>query len=156
MRKHILIVAMCVVLIGCATIVNDNYVDLPVETEPPGATVTYNGQTYITPCALEIPRGEERTVIVRVEKPGYKPVEIRLERSLDGWLWGDIVCGGLIGLAIDFISGDAYDLDPAYIKKRLKKVDEPGEAEDMDIDEPEDMGLEVGGLHIIIVDYEQI
>ena len=148
-------------LVGCATIVNDNFVDVPIETNPQGATITYGGKTFTTPCTLEIPRGEERSIEITIEKPGYKPVNVRLERSLDGWLWGNILTGGLIGLAVDFISGDAYDLSPEQVGKILKSEGEPGEAEDMkpkkeEIPEETDQYYGMNNMKLVIIDIDTL
>ena len=68
-----------------------------------------------------IPRGKGDFKL-HIEKEGYQPVDILLTQSLYGWLWGNILFGGLIGLAVDFITGDAYDLEPELISANLQGV----------------------------------
>ncbi len=53
--------------------------------------------------------------------PGYQPFEATLTRSVSGWVWGNIVIGGLIGLAVDSISGGLYSLAPEQITGVLNK-----------------------------------
>ena len=96
-------------LSGCATIMNGDMVDVPVYTTPSGATVVINGATYTSPTTVMVPRGKGDFKL-HIKKEGYEPVDIMLTQSHDGWLWGNILFGGLIGLAVDFMSGDAYDL----------------------------------------------
>jgi len=48
-------------------------------------------------------------------------VEATLTRSVSGWVWGNIVIGGLIGLAVDAISGGLYTLGPEQIARVLTK-----------------------------------
>ena len=38
-----------------------------------------------------------------------------LMRPLGGWLFGNILIGGLIGIAIDFLTGSAYKLTPTTV-----------------------------------------
>jgi hypothetical protein len=103
----------------CATIMNGDYVSLPVSTAPGGATVLYNGQTFSTPCTLQIPRGQQKVIRLQIEKEGYHPITVSVTRSVDGWLWGNVLLGGIVGLIVDFATGDAYDLAPEKIDAAL-------------------------------------
>ena len=107
-------------IVACATIMNEEMVSVPVYTTPSGANLTINGMEYTSPATIQAPRGKGDFKL-HIEKEGYKPVDILLTQSCDGWLWGNIVFGGLIGLAVDFISGDAYDLEPEVVSKELQK-----------------------------------
>jgi hypothetical protein len=40
-------------------------------------------------------------------------------RSVSGWVWGNIVFGGLIGLAVDAIDGGLYNLTPNQVSGQL-------------------------------------
>lgn len=122
MKKAILGVAGAAALSGCATIMNGDLVSVPVATTPTGATVQINGATYTTPATVTAPRGKG-DFNLHIEKEGYRPVDILLTQSKDGWLWGNIVFGGFIGLGVDFISGDAYDLDPELVDATLEGAD---------------------------------
>jgi hypothetical protein len=53
---------------------------------------------------------------------GYQPFEIITTRKTSGWVWGNIVFGGLIGLAVDAITGALYDVRPGQIAAQLSKV----------------------------------
>jgi len=117
----IVVFVSSVFLSSCATIMNGDMVNVPVYTTPSGATVIINGATYTSPTTVQVPRGKGDFKL-HIEKKGYEPVDILLTQSSDGWLWGNILFGGLIGLAVDFITGDAYDLDPELISANLKGV----------------------------------
>lgn len=130
-----------IVLSGCATIMNGDMVLVPVETTPSPANLTVNGQQYNSPATVHVPRGKGDFVL-HVEKDGYRPVDITLTQSLDGWLWGNVLFGGLIGVAVDFISGDAYDLDPEVVRVGLE-----GNAISYDKSK---------GLHIVLIDMAQL
>jgi hypothetical protein len=104
---------------GCATIVNGSNVDVTLATKPPGATATINGQTYITSNQVTVPirRGKEGTI--HIEKEGYESQDVRLNRQLGGWVWGNILFGGLIGFGIDLISEKGYGIDPNEVNVTL-------------------------------------
>ena len=122
MKKNVIgVLVGAVLLTGCATIMNGDMVNVPVYTTPSGATVVINGAKYTSPTTVTVPRGKGDFKL-HIEKEGYEPVDIMLTQSVDGWLWGNILFGGLIGLAVDFITGDAYDLDPELVSATLNGV----------------------------------
>lgn len=142
MKKSLLAILLGAVMsTSCATFVNGDRVSLPVSTTPSGATVTLEGRTYTTPVTLEVPRGEG-DFNLHIEKPGYQPIDIKLTESYDGWLWGNLLIGGLLGLAIDFATGDAYDIEPEvlHIAMQAKSVSKTNE----------------GGLNIVLIDINDL
>jgi hypothetical protein len=69
---------------GCATLTRSRTQWIPVTSSPPGATVIVNGQRRgVTPLALR-PARKEKGPIIRIECPGYDPIEIRLIRKTSG------------------------------------------------------------------------
>ncbi|MDE2137367.1 MAG: PEGA domain-containing protein, partial [Gammaproteobacteria bacterium] len=54
-----------------------------------------------------------------LELPGYQPFDATITRSVSGWVWGNIVFGGLIGLAVDAIDGGMYNLTPEQVSATL-------------------------------------
>ena len=122
MKFKMLSILISVLALGsCATIMNGDMVNVPVYTTPSGATVLINGATYTSPTTVMVPRGKGDFKL-HIEKDGFQPVDILLTQSVDGWLWGNVLFGGLIGLAIDFISGDAYDLEPELVSANLQNA----------------------------------
>ena len=107
----------------CATIVKDPYEEFIIDTLPAGAKVTYGNQTCHTPCTLDLKRRQQYDV--SITKSGYKSLTYELNgKSWDGWLWGNIVflVGAPIGVAVDFITGKAYDYSPSEIKVKLEEA----------------------------------
>lgn len=101
---------------GCASIIHGSKQDIRVMSDPTGAVVrvNLNNISATTPGVLSLNR-KEVGYILTFEKQGYKPVEIGLTRTSDGWVWGNILFGGIIGLVIDFTSGSAYKLTPEEV-----------------------------------------
>lgn len=56
---------------------------------------------------------------IRIELEGYQPYDIVLSRRMSGWVFGNIVFGGVIGVAIDAVSGGIYRLTPEQISAEL-------------------------------------
>lgn len=109
--------------IGCATVINGTHQDFGISSSPTGAKISINNQDYgTTPLVTELVRDENH--VVRIELDSYQPYEITLTKSVSGWVWGNILIGGLIGLAVDAISGGIYKLTPEQVVATLdeKKV----------------------------------
>jgi len=120
MKKNIVYFFM-LILTGCASLMNGESVIVPIYTTPAGATLKVNGNVYTTPVKVALPRGEGDYTL-NIEKEGYQTINVHLSESLDAWLWGNIIFGiaGGIGVVIDLISGDAYDLDPERLDLYLQ------------------------------------
>ena len=117
----LLVLSCSFVNINCATIVNGRNQKVPVVTIPDGATVTMETTQQISPATLSLDRSHNFYVI-KVEKEGYKTVEITLKRGNNGWLWGNVLFGGIIGLVIDFSTSSAYKFIPDKVNVNLEEA----------------------------------
>ncbi|HEU4437209.1 MAG TPA: PEGA domain-containing protein, partial [candidate division Zixibacteria bacterium] len=68
--------------------------------------------------------------VVRIEMEGYQPYELSITRKTSGWVWGNIVFGGLIGLAVDAITGGLYKLNPEQVMGELAQKPTGAEIKD--------------------------
>lgn len=108
-----------VMLAGCATIINQTTQSIGISSSPTGATVTVDGAPYgKTPVVARLSRKDNH--FVKMELDGFEPYETTLTRRVSGWVWGNVAFGGLIGLAIDAISGGLYKLTPDQITAELR------------------------------------
>jgi len=115
----LLVSAMAVWACGCATIINKTKQSVFLQSDPPGATAIIDSVTRVqTPASVKLKRGKDH--YITFEREGYKQESVVIDHELSGWVWGNIVLGGLIGLAIDFTSGGAYKLEPDSISVTLK------------------------------------
>lgn len=105
---------------SCATMMNGDVVNIPVKTIPAGAKITVNGTTYKSPATVILPRGKGHYKLL-IEKDGYEPVDMMLTQATSDWVWGNILFGGIIGLIVDYESGQAYKLNPSRVQKYLKR-----------------------------------
>lgn len=109
-------------LVSCATIMRGTSQSISVNSNPSGARIVVMGmEKGTTPAVIKVKRSETN-VIVRLQKDGYEPVDIALTRSLSGWVWGNVVFGGVIGLVVDFATGGLYNINPEVIQADLKAV----------------------------------
>ncbi len=96
------IVAICLLLMpGCGATFFWGNERVPVTSDPPGATVFVDGtESGATPVSLRLPRHGPKALI-RIEYPGYKPVEIMTKRRIPpAAVFGDILAGAGIGFVI--------------------------------------------------------
>ena len=115
-NRAISLVLVGTLVSGCATVVHGGSQKVRVVSSPSGAVVRVNLNKIATttPGVLILNR-KETGYVLTFEKEGYNPVEISLRRTVDGWLFGNIllgIYGILFGLAIDFSNGSAYKLTP--------------------------------------------
>ena len=59
---------------------------------------------------------------VKFEKPGYESRTVPVEFKLDGWYFGNILIGGLIGmLIVDPATGAMYKLETEFLNETLEQ-----------------------------------
>ena len=121
MKKIYLIAgfAIACLISSCGTIIHGSRQDVSISSNPGSALVTINNQEIgKTPVTTSLSRKDNHTV--KIELDGYLPYETKFTRKVDGWIAGNIVFGGLIGLAVDAISGGMYKLTPDQIQAELR------------------------------------
>jgi len=109
-----------VLLWGCATIMHGTSQKIGISSSPTGAKVSVDNIAYgNTPLFADLKRGDDH--IVTIELEGFQKVQLTVTKSASGWVWGNIIFGGIIGLAVDAITGGLYDLSPEQLNAELKK-----------------------------------
>lgn len=107
-------------LTGCGTILHGTKQSLGISSNPTDAVVTIDSvEIGKTPVVASLKRKQNH--IIRVALQGYAPFEATVTRKVSGWVWGNIVFGGVIGLAVDAISGGLYVLTPEQVTGQLLK-----------------------------------
>ncbi len=126
----ILLGALLLIWSGCASIVSKSNYPISISTTPPGAKVTITNQKNVdifvgnTPaiCTLKSGRGffAKAGYLLTFEKEGYQKRVVALNAKLDGWYFGNLFFGGLIGmLIVDPATGAMWKLDPGFINEIL-------------------------------------
>jgi len=58
-------------------------------------------------------RNQDHTLVA--EYPGAEPQQVELKHKLQGWFWGNILLGGIIGGVVDLASGASGELVPKKV-----------------------------------------
>ena len=119
-------------LTSCATIVSKSQWPFSIQTDPPGAKVVITNKKGIevlnkrTPAALLLKSGagffakESYTIALSME--GYETKKINISCKVNGWYFGNLLFGGLIGfLIVDPATGAMYKLDTEGISETLTR-----------------------------------
>ena len=131
MKKHLFFILSCVIsalfAYSCATIIHGSDQEINITSEPGSAQIlitTAKGNVTVwegtTPALIELPREDEYKVTVSLE--GYEAGEVYIDQKLSTAFWGNILCGGVIGIIVDLSNGAAYDLEPEQIHVSLVEV----------------------------------
>lgn len=133
-----LLVATLLGLGGCASIVSDSTYPVAITSSPSGASyqiTNENGavvRSGVTPDHVILKAGagyfDGETYKVTYQKDGYAGNSAALNSGIDGWYWGNILFGGLIGLlVVDPITGAMYTL-PESANASLDSMPAPVQA----------------------------
>jgi len=124
MKTLTTIITISIILLftqACGTIMQGTTQQVGISSNPSDASVSINGQNHgNTPMIIDLKRKDSH--MVKIELDGYQPYETNLTRNTSGWVWGNIVFGGLIGLVVDASAGGMYKLTPEQIDSELRSV----------------------------------
>src|SRR5438445_9887733 len=119
-----LLVVIGFVLYGCASVMHGTTQDVGISSQPSGAEVTLdNVPSGKTPVVVHMKRGENH--ILKLQLPGYTPYEATFTKGVSGWVWGNVLFGGLIGLAVDAMTGGLYNLTPEQLAAEMRTQPAP-------------------------------
>ncbi|HEY0354104.1 MAG TPA: translation initiation factor 2 [Enterovirga sp.] len=120
----VIVAALVALNVGaCASVTRGTTENMTFISEPSGATVTTSvGYTCpATPCTTEIKRSAEFDAIF--SKPGYReqivPVRTKLSGSGTAGFAGNVLLGGVVGMAVDAGTGAAMDHVPNPVMATL-------------------------------------
>ncbi|CAH2032185.1 tetratricopeptide repeat protein [Trichlorobacter ammonificans] len=118
---------------GCASIVSSSARNVTITTEPDQATVEIVNQhdkisilKATTPHTLNMDASagffQPARYTVKLSKDGYIPMEKQLRAGLNGWYFGNVVFGGLLGiLVIDPATGAMWKFYDGSVHAKLFK-----------------------------------
>ncbi len=105
--------SMCIT--GCASIVSDNDSTTYVSTTPESARCELHGQDFtrvlVTPGSIHLP-ASAAPITIACKADGFTNTTQPLDTELDGWILGNIIFGGIIGVAIDAGRGAGQKFPP--------------------------------------------
>lgn len=118
MKVFLTCVLFVVLAAGCATIMHGTTQDVTVNSNPSSAMVFVDGQSVgSTPAVVNLKRKSNHVISVKLD--GYQPYEMALSKNVSGWVVGNLVFGGLVGLVVDAASGGLYKLSPDQVSAQM-------------------------------------
>jgi hypothetical protein len=107
---------------SCATVTRGTTEQIQIVSDPPGAEArTSMGFVCTTPCTLQAGRKDEFTVTF--SKPGYQPAEVTVTTKVNpgggAAFAGNVLVGGLVGMAADASTGAGLDHYPNPVEAAL-------------------------------------
>ena len=124
MRNAAMAVVMVVLflsLAGCGTIIHGGTKPINLNSDPAGAEVRLASMTVRTPATVTLERRYNHTAIFTM--PGYSTQQVEIRKTLDPWIFGNLLFATIPGVVVDLITGSAADLKPDTINVRLQPVE---------------------------------
>lgn len=119
-------------LSSCASIVSKGNYPISINSTPSEAKIVITNKKGVeiysgnTPANLKLKAGSgffgKAHYNVKFTKDGYQSRTVPVNFKLDGWYFGNILVGGLIGmLIIDPATGAMYKLDTEFLNETLSQ-----------------------------------
>ena len=108
-------------LTACSSMMSGTTQSVKVDSTPSGAKVFIatkdkktgvfgpRSEAGVTPIMVDISRKDGAIIL---EKEGYKPAEVALVKSMNSWMWGNVLLGSLLSTSIDTSTGASNEYDP--------------------------------------------
>ncbi|MQB09715.1 translation initiation factor 2 [Agrobacterium sp. ICMP 6402] len=126
MFKFIFTISAAALLSSCGSITRGTEEAVTIISEPPDAVITTSlgPSCPKSPCTLVVKRNQ--SLIAHAEKPGYEKGSVAINTKMSGkgtlGLAGNVIAGGLIGVAIDGATGAGLDHYPNPATIVLKPI----------------------------------
>jgi hypothetical protein len=120
---------LALVASGCASLVSGRHAEVTLDSNPPAAEVVIRDKhgkhvlTTQTPATVQLKRKDKfiwpAKYTAEFQKPGYQPKKVAINQRVNPWILGNVVFGGVIGLAVDNATGAAWRPKVAAIDAAL-------------------------------------
>ncbi len=133
----VVLAAMCLLGAGgCASVISGRHADVAIDSSPPDAQVSVRDKhgrmvaAARTPAVVSLKRGDgflkRAEYTATIEKPGYSTAHVPIQGRLNPWLFGNVLLGGVVGLAVDPYTGAMWRPSPNAINEELLPSNRPG------------------------------
>lgn len=134
------LVAILFLFSSCATIVSKSTYPLAINSTPTNATVSITDkkgkEIYLgkTPAKVKLKAGagffSRAEYQVKFSSPGYDDKIVPVNFKIDGWYFGNLFLGGVLGmLIIDPASGAMWKIESEFLNETLEKSTATTDAE---------------------------
>jgi len=128
----VLLIGIIFLFSSCASIVSKSSYPISINSTPSGAKIVITDKkgievyTGTTPATVKLEAGsgffQKARYQVRFTKEGYDTKTVPVIFKLDGWYFGNLLIGGVIGmLIVDPATGAMYKLDTDFLNETLSK-----------------------------------
>ena len=111
--------ACAIMFSGCATLTKSDSQPVAFSTDPQGAIVSINNiPRGTTPVTIMMSKhyGDQ---MVGLQKEGYRTEQFKLQKHVAGMTFGNIIFGGIIGIAVDTASGKGMNYEESVQVKLI-------------------------------------
>ena len=143
----------CLWLCGCASIVSGRHAEVTIDSFPSNAHVVVRDKRgkevaqLNTPATVALKRKDKLVFPAQytatIEATGYQSVDVPIRSTLNPWVLGNVVVGGIPGLVIDNVTGAAWKPRQSKIHQQLDRIYPVPEGSTVAAG-PRDEGLENG------------
>lgn len=128
--KVLVIAGLFSITCSCASIVSKSIYPVTIDSEPRGANVVIHNRrgeqvfTGGTPALVRLKSGNgffQRGIYdIEISKDGYATKRVEIRSTVNGWYFGNIVFGGIIGfLIVDPATGAMYRINELNVVENL-------------------------------------
>lgn len=122
--------AAAMALSGCASIFSGAQQKVSFSSMPSDARITVTDRagnvvySGVTPYEGRLKRGagfmKPQSYTIRFEKDGFAPKQVQLSAGPNGWVFGNLLIGGLVGVLIDGGTGAMFAVSPNELSVPLE------------------------------------
>jgi hypothetical protein len=137
MKTHILRATIFVVAVisftGCASIMSGRHADVAIDSYPSNAHVVIQDKrgrevtSFSTPGVASLKRQGRYFMPAKytatISAPGYQPALIPIGATVNPWILGNVVIGGIPGLVVDNATGAVWKPKHSEIHQQLSPLD---------------------------------
>lgn len=120
---------------GCASIISGRRADVTIDSYPTNAHVVVEDNkgrpvaSLQTPGTVSLKRNRAwflpAKYTARIEAPGYEPTQVPINSTVNPWILGNVVIGGIPGLIVDNATGAAWQPRQTEIHRQLNPLSGP-------------------------------
>jgi uncharacterized protein YceK len=117
---------------GCASIVSGRHADVAIDSNPTNAHVLVRDDkgrivaSLDTPGVVSLKRNRRFFLPARytaeIDAPGHETARVAIRSTLNPWILGNVVIGGVPGLIVDNATGAAWRPKQAEINRQLVPI----------------------------------
>jgi hypothetical protein len=118
-----LLLVLLIIAAGCATLFDGTRATVNVTSTPASAAVEIKLASGLTIKTAKTPAifslAKKNTYIAVIKMEGYQEQSVYIDQRLNNWFFGNLCLWGVVGMAIDYLDGAMWHLEPNQIHVEL-------------------------------------